>query len=271
MGVSFEGRTGAATPAGHVLKRVRLALWDRYGGSMPSGWLRLVLEQFEFPYEVVYVPQIDAGELKTKFDVLILPDGAIPDPARGGFVPRAPRVEAIPEEFRSRIGSFSTTTTLPQLRAFLEGGGQVLSIGGSTSLATRLGLPVGNKLVDGAGAPLADEQYYVPGSVLRVKVDTAHALSQGLRADTDVYFDNSPVFTLPADAQARGLTPIAWFDSATPLRSGWAWGQQHLQGGVAIAEARVGAGRLVLFGPEITFRSQPHGTFKFLFNGILRQ
>jgi len=22
------------------------------------------------------------------------------------------------------------------------------------------------------------------------------------------------------------------------------------------------------FGPEITFRAQPHGTFKFLFNGI---
>ena len=270
-GVSFEGRTGAATPAGTVLKPTRLALWDRYGGSMPSGWLRLVLEQFEFPYEVVYVPQIDAGELRTKFDVLILPDGAIPDPSRGGFTPRAPRVEAIPEEFRSRIGSFTTATTLPQLRAFLEGGGQVLSIGGSTSLAKHLGLPVGDKLVDAAGAPLAGEQYYVPGSVLRVKVDTAHALAQGLRADTDVYFDNSPVFTLPADAQAQGLTPIAWFDSATPLRSGWAWGQQYLQGGVAIAEAKVGQGRLVLFGPEITFRSQPHGTFKFLFNGILQR
>jgi hypothetical protein len=23
-----------------------------------------------------------------------------------------------------------------------------------------------------------------------------------------------------------------------------------------------------MFGPEITFRAQPHGTFKFLFNGI---
>jgi hypothetical protein len=25
---------------------------------------------------------------------------------------------------------------------------------------------------------------------------------------------------------------------------------------------------LFLFGPEIAFRAQPHGTFKFLFNGI---
>ena len=38
---------------------------------------------------------------------------------------------------------------------------------------------------------------------------------------------------------------------------------------MAVAEARVGRGTLFLFGPEITFRAQPHGTFKFLFNAIL--
>ena len=30
----------------------------------------------------------------------------------------------------------------------------------------------------------------------------------------------------------------------------------------------VGAGRVLFFGPDVTFRGQPHGTFKFLFNGI---
>ena len=54
----------------------------------------------------------------------------------------------------------------------------------------------------------------------------------------------------------------------TPLRSGWAWGQQYLEGGVAVVDATVGKGRVLLFGPEITYRAQPHGTFKFLFNGI---
>ncbi len=266
-GVTFEGVAATATPAGQLMRPMRVALWDRYGGSMPSGWLRLILEQFEFPYEVVYPPQLDAGALDA-YDVLILPDGAIPEAGAGGFGSRAPRSTNIPEEFRARIGAFSTASTLPRLRTFLERGGTILTIGSSTALAGHLGLPVGDKLVDASGNPLAREQYYVPGSVLRVRVDTAHPLAHGLRADTDVYFDNSPVFTLPADAQARGLTPIAWFDGPTPLRSGWAWGQQHLQGGVAIAEARVGKGSLVLFGPEITFRSQPHGTFKFLFNGI---
>ena len=67
----------------------------------------------------------------------------------------------------------------------------------------------------------------------------------------------------------RPCTPgSAWFDTPTSLRSGWAWGQQYLDKGVAAAVADVGQGELYMFGPEITFRAQPHGTFKFLFNGI---
>ena len=69
---------------------------------------------------------------------------------------------------------------------------------------------------------------------------------------------------------AAGVRPIATFDTATPLRSGWAWGQQYLEGGVLAIEAALGKGRVLLYGPEILHRAQPHGTFKLLFNGIYR-
>ena len=52
------------------------------------------------------------------------------------------------------------------------------------------------------------------------------------------------------------------------LDSGWAWGQQYLDGGTAVAEARLGEGKVVLLGPEVNFRDQPHGTYKLLFNGL---
>ena len=65
------------------------------------------------------------------------------------------------------------------------------------------------------------------------------------------------------------MKPIAWFDTDAPLRSGWAWGQHYLEGGVTMAEASIGRGKLYLFGPEILFRSQPHGTFRFFFNSLL--
>lgn len=71
-----------------------------------------------------------------------------------------------------------------------------------------------------------------------------------------------------APTEVKGMKRAAWYDGKTTLRSGWAWGQEHLDGGVAIAEADVGKGRLVLCGPQILFRGQPHGTLKFLFNAL---
>ena len=84
----------------------------------------------------------------------------------------------------------------------------------------------------------------------------------------DVFFDHSPVFKLGPDAAAQGIRSIAWYDSAAPLRSGWAWGQQYLEGGAAVVQAPVGEGTLYLFGPEILYRAQPYGTFKFFFNAL---
>jgi hypothetical protein len=83
-----------------------------------------------------------------------------------------------------------------------------------------------------------------------------------------VFYDESPAFRLEPEAALKGVKPVAWYDSPTPLRSGWAWGQQYLDHAVSIIDAPVGKGRLVLFGNEVNWRGQPHGTFKLLFNGI---
>jgi hypothetical protein len=93
-------------------------------------------------------------------------------------------------------------------------------------------------------------------------------LAFGMREHTDFFFDDSPVFKLGPNAAASGVSRVAWFDSPAPLRSGWAWGQQYLENGVIAVEATVGKGRVILFGPEILQRAQPHGTFKLLFNAI---
>jgi hypothetical protein len=115
---------------------------------------------------------------------------------------------------------------------------------------------------------LPREKYYIPGSVLQAKVDISRALAFGMNERTDFYFNNSPVFSLNPEAAAQGVYPVAWFDTPDPLRSGWAWGQSYLKMTVAVVEAAVGKGKLYLFGPEVAFRGQPHGTFKLLFNGI---
>ena len=250
------------------LEPVRVGLWDRYGGSEPSGWTRFILENFEFPFEVVYLPDLDAGDLESRFDVLILVDGAIrAGEGRGG---RVLDPEDVPPEYRDRLGAISVETTVPELARFMESGGTVLTIGSSTALAGHLELPVSSALTEmtsrGVLQPLRRETFYVPGSILEIEVDRSHPLAYGAPATVDVVFNDSPAFHTDPDLAASGRA-VASF-GANPLRSGWAWGEQHLEGAAAIVEVPVGAGRLVLFGPEVAFRAQPHGSFRFLFNGI---
>ena len=108
----------------------------------------------------------------------------------------------------------------------------------------------------------------LPGAVLRVAVDDTNPLAFGLDNELDVFFDDNPVFKLAPDAASKGLRRVAWFADAKPLRSGWAWGQQYLDKGVTIVETNAGKGRLFLIGPEVLFRSQPHGAYKLFFNGL---
>ncbi len=269
LGVSATGSSRA--PSGVIpLRSARIGLWDSYGGSMPSGWTRWILEQFAFPFTRVFAPEIDGGALRGRYDALVFVEGAIPGaqaPGRGGgsggVLDEPPD---LPAEYRGQFGRMSVERSLPALRHFIEEGGTVIAIGTSAvNLAAYLQLPIGNHLAKD-GAPYPRTQFFVPGSVLRVKVDTATAAAYGMPGQADVFFDASPVFRLGADATARGVRPLAWFDSAAPLRSGWAWGQELLEGGVAAVDARVGRGRVVLYGPQITQRAQPHGTFKLLFN-----
>ena len=274
-GVRFTWRdTADGTP---MVRAPRIGLWDQYGGSMESGWTRWILEQFEFPFTRVYAPELDAGNLNAKYDVLVFVSGAIPGvPSPGGGGGRGgrgggaggPDPQSIPAEFRSQLGRVSADKTIPQIRAFIENGGTVVALSDSAmNLAQQLKLPIENHLVEN-GQPLPAAKFFVPGSVLSVKVDTTDPLAAGMLERTDVFFDNSPVFKLGPGAEAAGVRAFAWFDSATPLRSGWAWGQKYLEGGVAAVEARIGKGRVVLYGPEILQRAQPHGTFKLLFNTL---
>src|SRR5262249_47225171 len=153
--------------------------------------------------------------------------------------------------------------TLAQVKQFVQDGGMVIAIADSAMGAAQLfGLPVTSH------TSLPRDKFYVPGAVLRVALDESNPLVHGLGDQLDVFFDNDPVFALGADAAGKGVRRVAWFDGPAPLRSGWAWGQQYLDKGVAMIDAQVGAGRVFAAGPEILFRSQPHGSYKLFFNAL---
>ncbi|MDE2677467.1 MAG: peptidase, partial [Gemmatimonadota bacterium] len=273
LGIGFHGVMSA--PASTMaLSNARVGLMDRYGGSMPTGWTRYILEDFEFNFELIFPPDVDAGNLNDRFDVIILPDGAfagggVGGGGRGGFRfggPNEDFVASLPDSLSRRLGRLSGETSVPALREFIENGGTVIAVAGSTSLGVALGLPLENFMVDAQGESLSRDDYFTPGSIHNIAVEQGSPLTHGLGDRVNVLHSHSPVFRI-GDGAAN-VRRIAWYDTAEPLVSGWAWGQHHLEGGSSMIEADIGAGKLFLFGPKITFRSQPHGTFPLLFNGI---
>jgi hypothetical protein len=290
LGVNVDATGDRPARSATKLAAKRIALFDTQTGSMPSGWTRFLLERFEFPFTVVCGAGFDDTALRAKYDVIILPSGAGFRPqagrggggggaggGRGGASQGTPAAPSKDPDLRSlcevTTGTGTGATAEANVRKFVEGGGTVIAAGSAArSIAESLQLPVTNYLIERQPGeddrPLGSDKFYVPGSIVRVAVDRTATSAAGAEDHVDVFFNNSPVFRLQPNATARGLRPVMWFDSASPLRSGWAWGQNYLEGGTTAFEASVGQGKAYVFGPEITFRAQPHGTFKFLFNSI---
>jgi hypothetical protein len=280
-GVKVNALNSAPTPTERI-QPARIALWDRYGGSMQSGWTRFILEQFNFPYELIFPQRIDAGDLKKDFDVIIFVSGAIPAPPRGESGSQGSgrgggggqNLSGIPAEYHHMVGSISSEESIPQIKRFLEEGGVVITMESSTNLAQHLGIPLENAMVktdeNGRERSLSRTEYYVPGSVLSGDINSDARATWGMPSVADFYFSNSNVFRFGENAAEMGVRKLAWFSTEEPLRSGWALGQEYLKDGIIAAEAPVGKGKLYLFGPNITFRSQPHGLFKLVFNQLYK-
>ncbi len=276
LGVAASGVASAPSGEAMKLKPVRIGLYDQYGGNMPAGWLRWILEQYEFQFSMVYPQTLDAGNIKDKFDVIVFTDGSYRVGGGrfgGGGGGRGPQLDpqTVPEQYRGWIGRITADTTIPQIKQFVEAGGSVVTVGSSTSMAAQLGVPIADYLTemgsDGHEHSLPAEKFYIPGSLMRVTLDNTNPVAYGMPATADVDFDSSPVFRIVPQAGAKA-NPVAWYAGPQTLDSGWAWGQAYLDGGTAVAESHIGKGSVIVLGPEVTFRGQPHGTFKLIFNGL---
>ncbi len=264
----------------HDLKRLRVAMYQRYyGGNIDEGWTRLLLEQFSFPYTTLMDAEIKKGGLEAKYDVIILPDDSTamitgerpPSPASAlaGFGVATARQAggrgetSVPPEYRSGIGAEGVAA----LRSFVENGGTVVTLGGAAAFAIeRFGLPIRNVV---AGRP--SKEFFCPGSTLHAKFDTSNPLAYGMPADGLVTFlGGSPAFEiLPNDFNERYQIVVS-YPERDLLQSGWLIGEQFLAKKAAMVSAQMGSGRVVLIGHRTQHRDQTAGTFKLLFNALVR-
>ncbi len=216
---------------------------------MDEGWTRWTFDQFGFRYAALTNPQIDAGNLRQRFDVIVFPDASETEMSRG-FAP-----DTMPKEYTGGLDA----KAVAELKAFVQAGGSLVFFNRSTRWAiANLGLPITN-VMNG----VSNTQYYSPGSLLRVALDTKSPLTLGLPSEIAIWSEQSPVFEVTASSVAR-------YADKDVLASGWLLGEPLLANKSAIADVPVGKGHVVLFGMRPQYRAQSYQSFKLLFNALIR-
>jgi hypothetical protein len=266
LGVSVASLDRPPTDVVRV-KPPRIGLYHGWGGNMDEGWTRWLLEQFEFPYTSLFDRDVRAGNLRAKFDVILLPDATY-EQMLSGMAPGT-----MPDAYTGGM----TARGVANLYEFTAGGGTLVAMDRAADLPLiSFGLPVRNVTTG-----LRESDFYIPGSILRIRVNPSSPVAYGMPSDAAAFFINSPAFAVGRRA-GRGEEPggaepphpenihvVAEYPNRDLLMSGWLLGERIIAGRAAVIEASVDKGRVVLLGFRTQHRGQPHGTYKLLFNAIL--
>jgi hypothetical protein len=231
------------------LKQPRAGLYQPWQANMDEGWTRWLLEQFGFAYAGLRNAEIQAGGLRTKFDVLLFADQTASSMENGY------RRDAMPEEYTGGLGAAGAMA----LKEFANAGGTLVFLNGATEYAvTQLGIAA--RVVTPARGQT--DEFCSPGSLLNARMDTASPLAYGMPAEVAIWSEQSPAW----DTQ---LPVVARYVESGVLASGWLVGEKTIAGRAAAVNAPVGSGHVVLFGMRPQYRAQSYLTFKMFFNALV--
>jgi hypothetical protein len=242
-----------AEPAG-VARKPRLGLFLA-NTSMDEGWTRWVLEQYEFHFTRVSGPDIQAGSLHDRIDVLMItdePQGVLQGGGRGGRGGGAGGGEQ----------AAANDARAAAIDAFVREGGTLVCLNRSTAFAiSRLELPVKD-----VTAGLNRQSFFAGTSLLNVAVDPGQRIMAGMPERAAVFFSSSPAFE---PLEGFDGTVLARYPESGVLASGFLLGESVLAGKIAALDVPYGNGRVILLGFRPQWRGQPFGTFRIIFNALL--
>ncbi|MDP1572244.1 MAG: M14 family metallopeptidase [Vicinamibacterales bacterium] len=252
LGLRATGARGRAPSNLRPLGRPRVGLYKPWVASIDEGWTRWLLEQYGFPFSSLTDQDVRRGGLRASFDAIVLPDMDA-ERLRSGHAPLS-----MPPEYVGGLGDEGVAA----LQEFVRAGGTLIAIDSASQFAIEtLSLPVRDTL---RGRP-ADE-FFCPGSILRLEVDVTDPLAYGMTPEAGAFFAFGSGFAV--DEGDTSVRVPGRYASEDVLMSGWLEGEAHIAGQGAVVEARVGQGRAVLLGFRAQHRAQSHGTFRLLFNAI---
>jgi Zinc carboxypeptidase len=232
------------------LKAPRVGLYKAVGGNADEGWTRYILERFGFGYTSLLDADIRKGDLHAKYDAIILPDAGYTSMRDGK------KAGSYPEELTGGM----TAAGVANLKKFVEDGGTLVTLNQAAQLPIKaFDLPIAD-VTEG----VSSSTYYVPGSILKTKVDNTDPLAYGLPEDISAFASSSPAFTVSGE----GVRTVAKYPDSGLLKSGWLLGEDLIAGRADVLDAKLGKGDVAILGFKPQHRAQSHGTYKLLFNAL---
>jgi len=229
---------------------VRIGIYKGSTGNMDEGWTRYAFDTFNVPYSSLKDPDVKAGNLDSKYDVIVLPS------QRGREIIEGNAAGSLPEEYTGGIGE----TGVSNLKEFVNRGGTMLCFDASCQLPIeQFHLPIKNVLES-----LKSSEFYCPGSIVELELDNKNPITATLPTRLPGYFINSSAFST-TDSRVR---IVARYAKDNVLLSGWLLGEDKLRGQIALAEVPFGKGRVVLFAFRPQHRGQTWATLPLIWNSI---
>jgi hypothetical protein len=259
LGLDFYALDQAPGVGRQPLRPYRVGLYRSWMANIDEGWTRWLLEQHEFPLESLSDQDIRGGDLSRFSAILIPAQGS--NAILNGHAPGR-----MPPEFVGGLGAEGTAA----LERFVRDGGTLIGWEGATDyLMEQLELPVRP-----SETGVWEDEFFIPGSIVRIEADPAHPVSYGMPTQVGAFFmerqgSRSRAFDLPASgSSAAGVDVAVRYASRDLAMSGLVVGEEYIAGKPAVVRVGHGSGQVVLFGFRPQFRAQPSGTYKMLFNAI---
>ncbi len=245
----------AITAPAHTLaiKKARVGVYRPWAPSIDEGWTRWVLENYGFEPKSLYNADMRSADLRSRYDVIVLPD-LTANQLNNGF-----GVGVVPGEYAGGIGEDG----MENLRAFARDGGTLIALNKTAStLIPLMSLPVKNAIENAKS-----DKFFCSGALLRVETEHADLpVNFGVADSPVVMFQNGPAFqALPG---FHGAVLARYPKETNPLESGLLLHPEAIEGKAAAMELAYGRGHIVLFGFKPQFRGQSHATYKYLFNEL---
>jgi hypothetical protein len=244
---------GLSAGAGAAGPEIRVGLYRSYAPAIDEGWTRWVFDTWGVPFESLVDSTVRAGNLAARYDAIIVPSQD-PRALLNGLPARR-----YPARYAGGLGE----SGVQALRDFVYGGGTLIAFNAACDFVIgALDLPVTDALLD---VPASD--FYAPGSILRLQLDTTSELAAGMPAQSVAWFQSGPAFDVQ---DATRVSVIGRYPAAPDeiLLSGWLLGAPRLAGKAALVDVRRGRGHVILFGFRPQYRGQSLATYPLLFNAI---